>query len=59
MVVVDLTTTRTMSGLAGTAVVTRVDTPHVVDVPAADKAGVGLSVATGRRLGSAATIIDF
>ncbi len=55
----DLTTTHTMSGLAGTVVVTRVDTPRVVDVPAVDKAAVGLSVATGRRLGSATTIIDF
>ncbi len=57
--VVDLTTTRTMSGLAGTVVVTRVDTPRVVDVPAVDKAAVGLSVATGRRLGNASTINDF
>ncbi len=55
----DLTTTHTMSGLAGTVVATRVDTPRVVDAPAADKAVVGLSVATGRCLGNASTIIDF
>ncbi len=55
----DLTTTRTMSDLAGTVVVTKVDTPLAVDVPAVDKAVVGLSVATGRRLGNASTIIDF
>ncbi len=55
----DSTTTHTMSGLAGTAVVTRVDTLRVADVPDADMAVVGLSVATGRCLGNASTIIDF
>ncbi len=55
----DLTTTPTMLGLAGTVVVTRVDTPRVVDAPAVDKAVVGPSVATGRRMGNASTITDF